>query len=85
MTINTLILMHCEMPQDFKTILSDAVKIVNFIKVRLLNSWLFSMTCEETVHLHNKHISSAYWNEMADLWNYIGLILWTAGGGASSN
>lgn len=35
------------MPENLNSVLSDAVKVINFIKARALNTRLFSLMCEE--------------------------------------
>jgi hypothetical protein len=38
------------MPPEFKTVLDNAVKLVNYIKARPLNNKLFSFLCDEMLH-----------------------------------
>ena len=42
------------MPTDLKTVLAEAVKTVNFIKARSLNSRLFSVLCDEMGSEHRQ-------------------------------
>lgn len=35
------------MPENLTSVLSDAVKVINFIRARALNSRLFSLVCED--------------------------------------
>jgi hypothetical protein len=43
-----------KMPAILKTVLTEAVKVVNFIKSRALNSRLFSILCNEMGCEHDK-------------------------------
>jgi hypothetical protein len=52
---------HCSIPREalkmtaiFKTVLTEAVKVVNFIKSRATNSRLFSILCSEMGSEHDK-------------------------------
>lgn len=36
-----------DMPESLRTVLTDAVKVINFIKARALNSRLFTLLCED--------------------------------------
>ncbi|CAF4946235.1 unnamed protein product [Pieris macdunnoughi] len=44
------------LPDDFKTVLNTAVKIVNYIKTRPLQARLFRKLCEEMGSLHTSHL-----------------------------
>jgi hypothetical protein len=43
-----------KMPAILKTVLTEAVKVVNFIKIRATNSRLFSILCSEMGSEHDK-------------------------------
>jgi hypothetical protein len=51
------------METDLKTVLDDAVKIVNYIKSRPLNAIVFNLLCEEMGSQHNA--AASYRNKMA--------------------
>jgi hypothetical protein len=53
--IHCEVLAACRMSSKMKTILDEAVKIVNFIKAHLLNSWLCSALCTE-MGSHHEHL-----------------------------
>ena len=57
------------LPDDFKTVLNTAVKVVNFIKTRPLQARLFSKLCNEMGSSHSSFLNTEvrwltkYWHD----------------------
>lgn len=55
---SSILWLHCSVhrealtAKDLLSVVNDAVKLVNFIKARLLNSWLFTLLCNDMGNEH---------------------------------